>query len=136
MTEPDNTELRRVRRKSALLQPAIALMNRLTYPRKFLLISVLFLGLLALIMYFLVQQLDESIDFTVKETVGTRYLRPLVQVYRHVGEARRLAKVYARGERSSRPQLQRKLADIEEDIKEVEIVNRELGITLNTTAKF
>jgi PAS domain S-box-containing protein len=136
MIQHDGTELRKVRRKSYILQPAVALMNRLTYPRKFLLISVLFLGLLALIMYFLVLQLDESIDFTAKEKVGTRYLRPLVQVFRHAGEARRLARVYARGDRSSRPQLQRKLADIDEDFKAVEHVDRELGTSLNSTSKF
>src|SRR5207248_1098811 len=136
MTPTEGTETRRGRRKSALLLPAVSLMNRLTYPRKFLLISVLFLAALGLIMYFLLNELGERIDFTAKEIVGTRYLRPLVQVFRHAGEARRLARVYARGERTSRPELVRKLADIDEDLKAVDAVDRDLGVSLNSTAKY
>ena len=38
--------------------PAIALMNRLTYPQKFLLISVLFILPLVLVMYLLLSELS------------------------------------------------------------------------------
>src|SRR5436190_2657504 len=115
--------------------PAVGLMNRLTYPRKFLLISVLFLAALGLVMYFMLVEFGKSIEFTAKEIEGARYLRPLIALYRDAGEARRLARVYARGDRTSRPEVVRKLAQIDLDVAAVEAVDRELGASMDSTAK-
>src|SRR5262245_12145957 len=133
MNEDQGTEIRKVRRKSFLLLPAIGLMNRLSYPRKFLLISVFFLAALALVMYFLLLEVNERIEFTVKETVGTQYLRPMVKLFLDAGEARRLARVFHRGEGTTRPELVRKLAEIDDDLKSVEAVDQALGAQLNST---
>jgi hypothetical protein len=40
-------------------------MNHLSYPRKFLLISILFLAPLSLAMYFLLHELGDRIEFTI-----------------------------------------------------------------------
>ncbi|HZE97972.1 MAG TPA: PAS domain-containing protein, partial [Planctomycetota bacterium] len=135
MSAADPAESARARNRSPLLQPAVALMNRLTYPRKFLLISVFFLANLTVVMYFLVHELGDRIDFTVKEIEGTRYLRPLVKLFLHAGEARRLARVWQRGDVATRPELVRKLAEVDEDFKGVDAVDRALGVSLGTTAK-
>ena len=45
----------------ALFRPAMALMNRLKYPHKFALISLLFAFPLALVLYFLVSQINTGI---------------------------------------------------------------------------
>jgi len=134
LNAPEPVE-RKARPKNALLLPAVSLMNRLTYPRKFLLISVLFLAALGLVMYFMLVEFGKSIDFTAKEIEGTRYLRPLIALYRDAGEARRLARVYARGDRTSRPEVVRKLAQIDQDIAAVDEVDRQLGVSMNSTAK-
>ena len=131
----DATEVRKARQKSFFLRPAVALMNRLTYPRKFFLISLFFLAPLALVMAFLLQELGERIDFTVKETLGTRYLHPMVDLFLEAGEARRLTRIYQRGDGIIRPQLVRKLSDIDQAIASVEVVDRELGERLKSTAK-
>ena len=47
--------------------PAIALMNRLTYPQKFLLISLLFILPLVLVMYLLLTELSLRREFSQKE---------------------------------------------------------------------
>jgi len=135
MSDDQGTEVRKVRRQSVLLLPAIGLMNRLTYPRKFLLISVFFLAALGLIMYFLLLELGERIDFTVKETVGTQYLRPMVKLFLDAGEARRLARVYHRGQDTTRPELVRKLSEIDEDLRAVDAVDQRLGTQLDSTSK-
>ena len=64
MSAPETSDLRKPRGRSVLLLPAVRLMNRLTYPRKFFLISVLFLAALSLVMYFLHLEYGERIDFT------------------------------------------------------------------------
>ena len=48
--------------KRRLFAPAVALMDRLTYPRKFLLISVLFGIPLALATYFLFGEINDSLE--------------------------------------------------------------------------
>jgi len=72
------------KRNIMLFKPAIALMNRLNYPRKFLLISLLFVLPLALVMNFLISELDSRIEFTQKELYGNAYLRPISQLWQYI----------------------------------------------------
>lgn len=67
-----------------LFKPAIAIMNRLKYPQKFLLISLLFILPLALVMNFLISELDSRIEFTQKEIYGNAYLRPIAQLWQYI----------------------------------------------------
>src|SRR5215218_3959170 len=60
---------------SQLLSPAIALMNRLRYAQKFLLISLLFIVPLALVLALLIAEVNSKADFAQKELAGTEYLR-------------------------------------------------------------
>ena len=135
MTPTSEPALPQAKHRSALLKPAIALMNRLTYPRKFVLISVFFLANLTLVMYFLVNEFNDRIEFTVKELEGTRYLRPLVRLFLHAGEARRLARIYHRGDAAGLATLKNRLADIDDDLRAVETVDRALGASLQSTPR-
>ena len=56
-------------------------MNRLKFPQKFGLISLLFALPLALVMTLLILEINSSIDFSQKEKTGTAYLRPLRTFY-------------------------------------------------------
>ena len=58
--------------RNVLFAPAIAVMNRLKYPRKFALISLLFILPLALVMYFLMSEMNNRIDFAQKEILGNQ----------------------------------------------------------------
>lgn len=62
---------------SRLLDPAIALLNGLKYPQKFLLISALFVLPLALALTLLILQLNQDIAIATYEIRGTRMLVPL-----------------------------------------------------------
>lgn len=66
-----------------LFSPAVALMNRLRYPQKFILISLLFVLPLALVILLLIPSLDERIDFAQQEKYGNEYLRPLRRLLEH-----------------------------------------------------
>src|SRR6266516_5645711 len=68
---------------NTIWRPGIALMNRLTYPRKFALISLLFILPLALVLALLFQDMNVRIAFTQNERVGTQYLRPLRLLFAH-----------------------------------------------------
>ena len=124
------------RKRRSLLAPAIAVMNRLRYPQKFLLISLLFALPLAMVMYFLISEINDRIEFSHKEIQGDRYLQPLRVMLEHVAQSQIIAHDYTRKGIVHRPELIRKQAQIDEDFKALAIVERELGATLKTGAKY
>ena len=65
-----------------LVAPAVALMNRLRYPQKFVLISLLFAIPLALMMLFWLAEIEDRLAFARQERAGVEYiaaLRPLLE---------------------------------------------------------
>jgi PAS domain S-box-containing protein len=64
-----------------LFDPAVALMNRLRFPQKFALISLLFLLPLAFSMVLLIWQTNANIDLVRKERAGAAYLRVVRNLY-------------------------------------------------------
>ena len=123
-------------RPHPLLAPAAAVMNRLTYPWKFALISLLFALPLTLFLYFLLADSFDNIRFAQKEIVGIRYLRPLRRLREHVIQGRLLAYDAARGDVVRRPELVRKQAEIDDDLKALTAAEAELGAGLNTASRF
>ncbi|MBL8793967.1 MAG: response regulator [Planctomycetia bacterium] len=119
-----------------LLRPAVALMNRLNYPWKFTLISTLFALPLILVMYLLISEINDRIEFSHKEIEGVRYLRPLRGLNEHVQQSRLLAYDYHQGQVALRPELIRKQAEIDADLEALALVERELGETLRTSGQY
>ena len=74
-----------------MIQPSIALMNRLSYPQKFVLISLLFILPLGLVMSLLIGEIDSRVNFATQELHGIEYLRPLRQLLAAVPVARATA---------------------------------------------
>src|SRR4029450_7820438 len=70
----------RMIRPKAMLEPAVAVMNRLRYPEKFILISLLFTIPIAFLMYQWLTQLGSRLDFAAQERVGLEYVMSLRQV--------------------------------------------------------
>lgn len=57
--------------------PSIALMNKLKYPAKLGLLSLLVLAMCASIIGFLLNNLQSQADFSIQENVGVEYINPL-----------------------------------------------------------
>src|SRR5687768_6882699 len=119
-----------------VLRPARSLMNRLSYPQKFLLISVLFALPLGVVMYLLVTELNDRVEFSTREMEGNQYLRPLRKMQEDVWQSRLLAAAYAQGDVTVRPDLVRMQAEIDGDVSQVERVDQVLGARLDATRKF
>ncbi len=64
-----------------MLNPAIGLMNRLRFPQKFALISLLFLLPLAFVMLLLIREINSNINLVDRELAGTMYLRAVRNLY-------------------------------------------------------
>ena len=124
------------RSPSLLIAPAMAVMNRLSYPRKFALISMLFALPLGLVMYGLVSEINARVEFSLRELDGVRYLRPLRRLAQDVPEARRLALRYAEGDIAARPELVKQQAQIGDTMDALLALDAKLGGEMGTTRRF
>jgi hypothetical protein len=114
--------------------PAITLMNHLTYPQKFLLISLLFILPLILVMYLLLTELSMQREFSQKELYGTIYLRPLRQVLEDISQSR-LASYRLAGEEMTPQDLVQQQARVNQSLQEVARVDQQLSRMLHTTER-
>jgi phosphoserine phosphatase RsbU/P len=113
------------------LQVVIDLMNRLRYPQKFLLISLMFSLPMMVITYLLMSEIHTQIEFSQKEIYGNRYLRPVRKIW---GEALRgqISVIVS----SQKAQKETKLAPLNQALDQLKSKDRELGTILQTEAKF
>ncbi len=111
-------------------------MNRLKYPQKFVLISLLFIAPLALAMWQFFSVLDTQIVFTQAELAGTQYLRPLRQLLEHTLQQKTLAYEYLHGRDEAASDLARVRLQVAEDLRLLSTLDDQLGASLQTTARF
>src|SRR5438093_9498603 len=116
-----------------LFAPAIALMNRLKYPQKFVLISLLFAIPLALLIILYLFEANSRIAFAQKEIDGDAYLRPLRQLLEHTLQEELLAHDFVNGDQSVRAALLEAQARIDADVQALAEVDRRLGKRLDST---
>ena len=88
-----------------MLEPAVVVMNRLRYPEKFILISLLFTIPIAFLMYQWLTQLGSRLDFTARERVGLEYVMALRQVMEPLERTRVLRLLADNGDAPARTQL-------------------------------
>jgi signal transduction histidine kinase/CheY-like chemotaxis protein len=118
-----------------ILRPARRLMDRLTYPRKFVLIFVLFAVPLALTVYLLLSEIQASILFAQKEIAGAHYLRPLRNVQEEVARSRLAAERYFAGQPDLRPEVVRADEQLQAALKELDRAEAADGEVLQSRAK-
>src|SRR5262245_5555593 len=106
-------------------RPGVALMNRLTYPRKFALISLLFILPLGLVLALMFQDMNVRVTFAREEQIGTQYLRPLRILLEHSIQDKAL---------KSAPDERRRQFD--QDFQELAAADQQYGAELQTTALF
>ncbi|NJR23693.1 MAG: PP2C family protein-serine/threonine phosphatase [Richelia sp. CSU_2_1] len=114
----------------------IHLMNRLSYPQKFILIGLLFAMPLTLVTYLFISEINSRIEFAQKEIYGNEYLRPLRQLREYIPQLQLLN--YQRfnpslGNSQSAADLE---AKIEANFQALENTDRRLESILDTSEKF
>jgi PAS domain S-box-containing protein len=129
----------RVERSSIVVKsffaPAVGLMNRLTYPRKFLLISVLFVLPLTLVTVFLFAEINDSLDIARRQTEGLRYLTAIQPLFRAVQEQMEAMVSTASGTDSEATRT-KNLGQVTAGLATLERLDRELGAALRTGDRF
>lgn len=115
--------------------PAIGLMNRLVFPQKFALISLLFALPLALVLVLLVLQLNTNVSLAETEKRGTNYLRPARGVYETALQDKILEQLFQTGAippnliLANRDEMEKRFADLEK-------TDQQYGAELGTGQKF
>jgi len=114
----------------SIFAPSTAVMGRMKYLEKFLLISVLLIIPLGTVMYAYITDANSQIDFTRSELDGTRYLRPVFTLMADVLQARSAAREpHAAGLPAAQKTISGELAALE-------AVDADLGDSMKTTDTF
>src|SRR5687768_16766696 len=121
--------------EAVALQPALRLMHRLTYPRKFALISILFATPLAVLALSFLNVVDNRRQFGNKELHGTEYLRPLRHVLERLPDAY-LAAAAAQADENRAGEWRRHKAELDQRFGDLEATDKRLGAGLDTEARF
>ncbi len=116
--------------------PAIGLMNRLSFPQKFGLISFFFAIPLVLSLFFLTSRIQQQIELARLEIQGVEYLIPLHALNEELPRAMSLANAYLRKQQHAiehYPIQQTKLDSLMADLGEVDSL---FGSKLDKTKRF
>ncbi len=119
----------------SVFAPAVGLMNRLTYPRKFLVISVLFGLPLVLVTAFLLSEINFFLDTARTQVVGLRYLTAIQPLFRAVQEQMEATASMASVAQQETRRAEN-LARLREGLAILERAERELGGTVPTGDRF
>ncbi len=119
-----------------LFGPAIGLMNRLKYPQKFLLTSLLFALPLAFVLSRLNSSIGDNMDIATKEIQGNAYLRPCLTLLRDVPQEKRLVRQALAGRGGTGADVKAADARIAVDLEAVSAQETRLGGTLQTREQF
>jgi PAS domain S-box-containing protein len=144
MSKPPPERPRRLSLGGFLLAPAVGVMNRLSYPRKLLLVGLLFAVPLGLLLYLLVGELDDRISFTQKAIHGLQFIQPLRPLLTSTTSSRLLAHDCAAARSTVPPredlaELQKEVEGLQQRISSymttLEQLDHRFGAELETTVE-
>jgi len=128
--------MRAHRSTSSWFSPAIRLLNRLSFPRKFTLISLLFALPLALVLIFLNARIQEQIRVAQLEIDGVEYLTPLNALHDALPEACSLATAYLEKQPFAIEFYPTRQTELDASMHKLGEVDARLGDRLGTTKRF
>ena len=96
-----------------LFQPGVALMRRLTFPKKFVVVSIFLLLPLLLARYFLSVDIDSQIELAKREQLGLQQVRPYLALLPLMQQHRGLSNVVLSGAESFKPEIPKTQAAID-----------------------
>jgi serine phosphatase RsbU (regulator of sigma subunit) len=117
---------------SRFFTPATDFMDRLKYPQKFALISVLFAAPLGVMMVLLFSQLQQQVNLSRRELQGTEYLKTLRQLWISLPQ---LDQTALATNQIITPEVFRLESQVSNDLLNLDRIDRHIGPTLKTTER-
>lgn len=106
-------------------------MNKLSYSRKMILISTIFMIPLVVSLFMLNSQLNIGINFAEKERLGVEYIQGLRKLTENIPSHRGMTNAYLAGDHSFKNKILAKRADIDADIMAIDAIDARLGEQLD-----
>lgn len=123
---------RQIADSRSVFDTGIGLMNRLKYPQKFALITILFLLPMWLLMYFFFSAVNVQVQFAQKELAGTVYLRPLRVLMEDALRARVLVHGHLADSVARSEELARVHTRLSSDVEVLASLDQKWGKVLDT----
>ncbi len=124
------------RTRISWFSPAIRLLNRLTFPQKFALISFFFAVPLGLVLYFLTTGIQQKVHLARLEIDGVDYLTPLNKLHDELPQAMSLANAYLRKQGYAMEHFPTRQTEVDNLMNMLADVDARLGTTLKTSKRF
>jgi diguanylate cyclase (GGDEF)-like protein/PAS domain S-box-containing protein len=121
---------------NSILSPAVTLMKKLKYPHKFALIGVIFLLPISVMLFLLISDMKDKIDFKEKEKLGIEYTLHLKNLVADIQQHRGMTNAYLSGDESFKEELAMKKSQIELKIEQLDVIDKKLGTELLTDNKW
>lgn len=118
---------------NSFFKPAILLMNRLKFLKKFSLILLIFIIPLSIIMSYLVIELNGSIATNQKQIIGLNYNVAFRSLIQHTQQHRGLASAYLGGNAGVKDQIISKQEELSKDILSIDSLDSKYGNVLSST---
>ncbi len=110
--------------------------NRIRQPQWFALISLLFILPFAAVMYYQIRMLNGHIAFTKKEKIGVEYIQYIIRFLQDIQHDRGMSIAFLSGDASFKGKIEKKWAEIEDDIRAIDSIDEKYGRILKTTLKW
>lgn len=117
-----------------LFLPIITLINRLKYSQKFFLIGIVLTVPIVIMMYSLLNQLNQEIDFAEKEQIGAEYNSALKDFMINVQQHRGMSSIYLNGNKDIKEDILSKQEELRDNIADIDGLNESLGNILHSSA--
>ena len=116
--------------------PAIRLLNRLTLPQKFALISFFFAVPLVLVLSFLSTRIQQQINVAMLEADGVDYLTPLNALHNELPQAMSLASAYLQKQGFAMEHYPMRQTEVDRLMDALGEADQRMGGKLHTTQRF
>ena len=117
-------------------QPAVALVNRLSYAKKFILIGVILLAPLAFLLRLQYRGTTDSLEFNAAEQVGIAYIQPAKNFLWALQRRRIMTAAAAAGATNYASEIAGVTAEADAKAAEVDAADKQYGEQLKTTQKW
>lgn len=111
-----------------------SLMNHLSYSKKMLLISIVFILPILILSYSLIAELSSGISATDNQRDGLLYISKIRQLYQDFPQHRGMTNAYLNGKSEFRSKIMAKREEISADITAIDAVDRNFGDDFQSTA--
>lgn len=119
-----------------LFKPAIVLMNKLKFLKKFGLIFIISLLPMSLILINLVIQINNKIEVNNSQMIGLNYDSAVRLLVQHAQQHRGLSSTYLSGNTSVKDQILAKQEELQKDIENIAFLDSKYGTLLKTSSKW